>query len=95
MAAGGSVSLAYGQQVAEEKPKAVITNFRKLGRTGFDVSDINMGGTRVKDANVYRYAYDHGVNYFDCAEVYFRGEGENPCSLEDALESLRMMESVR
>ncbi len=53
-----------------------IKKTKVLGRTGFKASDISMGTTRVKEANVIRYAYDKGVNYFDTAEGYGGGESE-------------------
>ncbi len=77
--AAGALGLSSKTAVAmtsqeEEMPK--IKEFRVLGRTGFKVSDISMGGTRVTEASVVRYAYDHGVNYFDTAEGYGNGNAE-------------------
>lgn len=77
--AAGALSLSPKVSIAknlqeEEQPK--IKEFRVLGRTGFKVSDISMGGTRVNESNVVRYAYDHGVNYFDMAEGYGNGNAE-------------------
>jgi len=62
------------QQTDEEKK---IIQYRTLGRTGFKVSDIAMGGTRSNEANVVRYAYDKGINYFDTGETYTRGASES------------------
>ena len=39
------------------------------------VADIAFGGTG-REANLYRYAYDHGINYFDTAEGYANGDNE-------------------
>ncbi len=61
-------------QEEEETPK--IKKTRVLGRTGFKVSDVSIGTTRFKEANVLRYAYDCGVNYFDTAEGYGNGLSE-------------------
>jgi predicted aldo/keto reductase-like oxidoreductase len=58
----------------EKQPK--IKKFKTLGRTGFQASDVSMGGTRVREANIFRYAYDCGVNYFDVAEGYHNGDAE-------------------
>ena len=74
-ALGLSSKTANAKPSQEEKlPK--IKDHRVLGRTGFKVSDISMGGTRVSEASVVRYAYDHGVNYFDMAEGYGNGNAE-------------------
>ncbi|MHC4946036.1 MAG: aldo/keto reductase [Planctomycetota bacterium] len=62
------------EEAGEETLK--IRQYRTLGRTGFKVSDISMGGTRNRDSSVVRYAYDHGVNLFDTAERYVNGESE-------------------
>ena len=58
-----------------------------LGRTGFKVSDIAIGGTKNKETSVIRYAYDKGVNYFDTAEGYFNGDNEKAIG-----EALKFME---
>ncbi|MAT71173.1 MAG: aldo/keto reductase [Planctomycetaceae bacterium] len=50
---------------------------RRLGRSGLTVSDICLGtmtyGQQTDEAEAFRimdYAYDHGVNFFDAAEIY-------------------------
>ncbi|MDJ0766861.1 MAG: aldo/keto reductase [Myxococcota bacterium] len=60
----------------QEAPARGITRFRTLGRTGFEVSDISMGCGRISEANVVRFAYDQGVNFFDVAESYGNGDSE-------------------
>ena len=62
------------KQEQQDLPK--IAHHKILGRTGFKVSDIGMGTTRQKESNVFRYAYDRGVNYFDTAEGYTDGLSE-------------------
>lgn len=61
-----------------------MTDRVELGRTGIKVSYLGLGtGTKgwnkvsnqtklgtVKFARMIRHAYDHGVNYFDCADIY-------------------------
>lgn len=71
-AAGGIPRLGIAGE-GEEKPH--IKRYRTLGRTGFEVSDISIGGAG-REANLYRYAYDHGINYFDTAEGYANGDNE-------------------
>ena len=53
-----------------------ISRHRTLGRTGFKVSDVSMGCGSIAEANVVRYAYDHGINLFDVAESYGNGDSE-------------------
>jgi len=80
LVAGGTIGLSTNSASyasnAEDEQNSKIKDFRVLGRTGFKVSDISMGGTRVTEANVVRYAYDHGVNYFDTGESYSNGTAE-------------------
>ncbi len=60
-------------------------NYRSLGKSGLKVSEISLGGWLtfgriVKDHKLARQiitkAYDNGVNFFDIADVYARGESE-------------------
>jgi aryl-alcohol dehydrogenase-like predicted oxidoreductase len=53
-----------------------IKAWRTLGKTGFKVSDLAVGGVPLRDSAVVRHAYDHGMNYFDVAESYSRGGAE-------------------
>jgi aryl-alcohol dehydrogenase-like predicted oxidoreductase len=86
---GGAVAAASGlpgvARAADEKEEAKVTTYRTLGRTGFEVSDISIGGAG-REANLYRYAYDHGINYFDTAESY--GNGENERTIGEALQHM-------
>ena len=61
---------------AQTDSKPNIQRYRTLGRTGFQISDISIGGY-VTDANVNRYAYDRGINHFDTAEGYGNGASES------------------
>ncbi len=60
-----------------------IRSYRTLGRTGFRVSDISLGASFLRDANLVRYAFDKGINYVDAAEVYADGAAER--AIRDAL----------
>jgi voltage-dependent potassium channel beta subunit len=60
-------------------------NYRRLGKSGLKVSELSLGswvtfgGQVVDDAVVQACmtaAYDAGVNFFDGAEVYAKGEAE-------------------
>ena len=54
------------QVIPDEAPK--IKEYRMLGRTGFQVSDISCGF--IMDEGVTRAAYESGMNFFDTAEQY-------------------------
>jgi len=60
--------------------------YRKLGRTGFDVSVLSYGGSSLgsvfrkideqEGINTVYNAFDSGINYFDCSPFYGLTEGE-------------------
>ena len=49
--------------------------YRILGRTGFEVYPVAIGGF-CQNVNVYKRAMDLGVNHIDTAEGYYRGNSE-------------------
>jgi aryl-alcohol dehydrogenase-like predicted oxidoreductase len=62
-------------------------NYRSLGKTGFNVSEISLGtwqvggvwGSRfdhVLAEKIIRKAMDSGINFIDTADVYSDGESE-------------------
>ncbi|MBF9251669.1 aldo/keto reductase [Pontibacter sp. 172403-2] len=62
-------------------------NYRKLGKTGFNISEVSLGtwqvGGRwgepfneVNAARIINKAIDQGVNFIDTADVYSNGESE-------------------
>lgn len=59
-------------------------NYRRLGKSGLKVSELSLGswvtyGGQVGDEAAKACmvaAYEHGVNFFDGAEVYAKGEAE-------------------
>jgi voltage-dependent potassium channel beta subunit len=64
---------------------AVEMPYRKLGRAGLRVRALGLGGWTtfggsVKDrdriAAIIRHAFEAGINFFDIADVYARGEAE-------------------
>ncbi len=77
-------ALASDGEKKASPPK--ISRYRTLGRTNFKVSDISMGCGSIADANVVRYAYDHGINHFDVAEVY--GNGDSETKIGEAMEHM-------
>ncbi|MFH1843499.1 MAG: aldo/keto reductase [bacterium] len=80
LVAGGSLALTGNRVLAEDQneiePARPPLHLRTLGRTGWQATDISLGCIRISDANVVRYAYDAGINYFDTAEVYGNGQSE-------------------
>lgn len=58
--------------------------YRRLGRSGLKVSELSLGSwltfgkliTEDTAEALMKCAYDHGVNFFDNAEIYSRGESE-------------------
>ena len=65
--------------VTDPEPKdswkgATVRAYRRLGRTGFEVSDISLGSGRIREDNdgeaIARRAIERGVNYFDTAPDY-------------------------
>ncbi|MFZ1693304.1 MAG: aldo/keto reductase, partial [Flavobacteriales bacterium] len=58
--------------------------YRRLGRSGLQVSEVSLGswltfGKLITDdtaAELMKLAYDSGINFFDNAEIYSRGESE-------------------
>lgn len=69
--------------------------YRHLGKTGIRVSELSFGSwvtfhnqAGVKDAlEMMSAAYDHGVNFFDNAEVYANGKSEEV--MGEALKKLK------
>lgn len=74
-----------GLEEAASAEKPTVVRYRRLGRTGFRASDVSSGGAAT-DANVFRYANDLGVNYFDTAETY--GNGDSERKLGEALQHM-------
>jgi predicted aldo/keto reductase-like oxidoreductase len=63
-------------QQDQASPELKIKEYRKLGRTGFMVSDIGFGAGDLSNPGVLKAALDMGINYIDTAEHYIRGNSE-------------------
>lgn len=63
---------------AKEPAPGTVKRYVPLGRTGFKVSDISFGGSRLEagEEDLVRDALDRGVNYFDTADSYSGGDSE-------------------
>jgi predicted aldo/keto reductase-like oxidoreductase len=58
-----------GDEATAEKPQ--IKAYRKLGRTGWKVSDLGFGHAGMKDPALLEYAMERGINYVDTARQYY------------------------
>ncbi|MDJ0868853.1 MAG: aldo/keto reductase [Myxococcota bacterium] len=59
---------------------ARVRSYRRLGRTGFEVSDISLGASRLQGElgeRLVRQAIERGVNYLDTAPDYSETGSEN------------------
>jgi len=71
-------ALAPGPPTLADAPRAEwagarVREYRRLGRTGFDVSDISLGSGHIrgeKGEQLARMAIERGINYFDTAPDY-------------------------
>ena len=56
-----------------------VQSYRRLGRTELKVSDISFGSSRLRsgEEHLVHHAMDQGINYFDTAESYTRGQSES------------------
>ncbi len=69
----GPALIAQTPTVSEKRDEwrgARVREYRRLGRTGFRVSDIALGSSGIKDEAVARAAIERGVNYFDTSPDY-------------------------
>jgi predicted aldo/keto reductase-like oxidoreductase len=51
--------------------KNQIKEYRPLGKTGWNVSDIAFGGAGMTDPSLLEYAMERGINYVDTARQYY------------------------
>ena len=73
-AVGGAV-LASGAGAGEDKTATPGPGYRRLGRTGLDVSVVSFGGHAAFRGYVIAEAVDNGVNLIHTAPFYARGMG--------------------
>ncbi len=74
---------------ADQKPSTGIRGYRRLGRTNLEISDISFGSSRLRsgETHLVHRALDLGINYFDSAASYTRGQSETV--LGEALQGRR------
>ncbi len=75
---GGVIGLPAHADPGKEpgKSETKITGYRTLGRTGFKVSDISLGGVELTTPALVKASLDAGINYIDTAEGYLGGQSE-------------------
>lgn len=73
--AGAAAGLAP-RRVRGDKGAFKRVYYRKLGSTGFKVSELGFGCMNTRDAALFHAAIDAGVNYFDTAHYYMKGVNE-------------------
>ena len=64
-----------------------VQRYRRLGRTGVQVSDISLGSANIQSVQVARLALDRGVTYFDTSPDYSHHSSEHV--LGEALQGRR------
>ncbi|NJN53102.1 MAG: hypothetical protein HC809_16430, partial [Gammaproteobacteria bacterium] len=71
-AMGSAATLLPLKARSSDAARAEVKRYVTLGRTGFKISDITFGSSRLRtgEEDLVRYAFDRGVNYFDTAEGY-------------------------
>ncbi len=81
-AAKGAVPAIPAPSVATPRSKysdsaAGDVQYRTLGRTGLKISAVGFGCMITSDSSVIERAVDMGINHFDTARVYQRGNNEH------------------
>jgi len=70
--------LPAGHTRAADDSANQVRRYRRLGRTGFEISDISFGSSRLRrgEEHLVHHALDRGINYFDGADSYTGGASE-------------------
>jgi predicted aldo/keto reductase-like oxidoreductase len=61
-------------QVESQSDKPSVQKYRKLGKTGLEMSDISFGTGKLPSSSMILRAIDRGINYFDTAPDYGQAE---------------------
>jgi len=56
--------------------KQASTQYRKLGRTGIQVSPVGYGASRTMELTLVKSALDTGINFIDTGRSYYNGQNE-------------------
>ncbi|MBI3209468.1 MAG: aldo/keto reductase [Candidatus Solibacter usitatus] len=78
-AIAGKAAAAPANEPGEWRNKQSGMAYRRLGRTGYMISEVVMGGNLISPTNYEHVlmALDHGLNYLDTAPAYGRLKSEN------------------
>jgi uncharacterized protein len=70
--------LPTGGVAAPTQAENQVRRYRRLGRTGFEVSDISFGASRLRagEEQLVHHALERGINFFDGADSYTGGASE-------------------
>lgn len=87
--AGTAASVAPGAYAADTPLPFTVQSYHRLGRTELEISDISMGTSNLRSGqeDLVHFALDKGINYFDSAYSYTRGQSET--TLGNALKGMR------
>jgi len=74
----GAVLPAAPRVRAADPGNREVRRYRRLGRTGFEISDISFGSSRLRsgEEHLVHHALERGINYFDSADGYTGGASE-------------------
>lgn len=78
---------------AEEESCEIIGDKGKLNFSFFKKSDIQITTPDINERLPFEYPENIQQPMIDQVTMFFRGEAPNPCSLEDALVTMRMMDA--
>lgn len=70
--------------MVRKRVKEIKMHYRRLGKAGIKVSEISLGswitfGDQIQEkiaSDLVHAAYDRGINFFDCADIYAAGRAE-------------------
>lgn len=87
--AGTAAAVAPRLNATDADKPATVQAYHRLGRTELEISDISMGTSNLRTGqeSIVHFALDQGINYFDSAHSYTRGQSET--TLGSALKGMR------
>ena len=88
----GTWAFNVSGHAADEKCE-IIGDRGKITFSFFKLGDVELTTASGTEILPMEYPVNVQLHMIDAVTKYFRGEGQNPCSLEEALEVMRMMES--